>query len=115
MAICQFNRYGYCKFGLNCRHQHVNELCEELDCDYSKCLRRHPKSCKYFRKLGRCKFGDLCSYAHISSADDTSVYGNEGQFRSMTSSFSLMDNIIKNHESEIMSIKVKLNSLEKEN
>ena len=39
--ICNFNKFGFCKFRDRCRKQHVNDKCENSSCDisvYCACL-----------------------------------------------------------------------------
>ena len=35
--VCKFNRGGFCKFKDNCRYRHINEICEDEDCDVNSC------------------------------------------------------------------------------
>ena len=63
--ICNYNKFGFCKFGENCRKQHVNEICEEMSCDVRSCVQRHPRECKFYKEYQRCKFGEWCHFAHI--------------------------------------------------
>ena len=64
-SVCQYFKYGYCRYRENCRHQHVHETCENNDCNISTCNRRHPLPCKYFSVYQRCKFGEFCIYKHV--------------------------------------------------
>ena len=59
---CAFNNYGFCKFKLECRKQHAQNVCENQNCD-KKCVNRHPKSC---RNKDKCKFLKLntCAFNH---------------------------------------------------
>ena len=63
-TICQFSKFGHCRFSVNCRLLHVKEICESESCETSKCPKRHPKACKFYAEYRRCKFGDYCSYSH---------------------------------------------------
>ena len=65
-TVCQFNKFGFCKFGVTCRHLHFSETCENKLCEISNCLKRHPTMCKYFKIYNRCKFGSFCSYVCIN-------------------------------------------------
>ena len=60
---CQHNNKGYCKFGLQCRYQHYNEICEKKICRTKECPARHPKACK---NAQNCKFreNNCCAYRH---------------------------------------------------
>ena len=62
--VCVFNKYGYCKFRLTCRKQHILEICPNQNCEILRCSLRHPKICRYFRDFGMCKFGEWCLFRH---------------------------------------------------
>ena len=62
--VCSFNKFGFCKFGLTCRKQHVSEKCSNKNCEIQKCSLRHPRTCRYFRDFGNCKFGEWCLFNH---------------------------------------------------
>ena len=64
VTVCQFNKYGFCKFGETCRHLHLSETCENKLCETSSCPKRHPKTCRYFSIYNRCKFGSFCFFNH---------------------------------------------------
>ena len=55
----------YCKYKLNFRKRHKDELCpEEHNCKSKECSLRHQKACKYLFIEGVCRFGEGCSYSH---------------------------------------------------
>ena len=62
--ICKFNKMGYCKFKDHCRYMHVNDICEDEECNAISCRKRHPKLCFYFDTYKRCKFGQFCRFLH---------------------------------------------------
>ena len=62
--ICNFFKYGYCKFKMSCKNKHVTLVCNDENCNPSKCDKRHPRLCKYVTKYGRCKLGSICAYSH---------------------------------------------------
>ena len=66
-SICQFFKFGFCKFGTSCRNKHVATICENIQCDVRNCLLRHPRDCKYFRAYNRCKFDSYCMFKHVSN------------------------------------------------
>ena len=68
-SICLYNKYGHCKFGQRCRLQHVDNICDSINCDMHNCRSRHPRICTYFSQFGRCKFADYCSFLHVSKHD----------------------------------------------
>ena len=43
---------------------HVNEACQNPECEIKTCNMRHPRICTYFRDYRRCKFGEYCSFKH---------------------------------------------------
>ena len=63
--ICSYHDNGYCRFKTECKFHHFEEICDKIECERSKCLKRHPKPCKYFRR-NKCKFGDICLFNHKS-------------------------------------------------
>ena len=63
-SVCIHYKFGFCKYGNNCRKRHIEERCESSECDASHCQKRHPRACKYFSEFNRCKFGDYCDYLH---------------------------------------------------
>ena len=69
--ICQYNKFGHCRFGAKCRKQHCDVICESNSCDIFNCENRHPKRCKYWQEYGLCKFGSYCSYVHIASSEES--------------------------------------------
>ena len=63
-TIYRHIKYGYCKYGETCRYLHVNYLCDRSYCEISRCEKRHPRECKYWREYRRCKFNEFWSYSH---------------------------------------------------
>ena len=61
--ICNYHKYGYCKFRENCTLRHVDKICDDKECDIKTCVNRHPRDCPYYRE-NRCKFGTRCSFHH---------------------------------------------------
>ena len=68
--VCRHHKYGFCKFGKNCRTKHNDEVCETNNCEINLCDKRHPRSCRFFTEFGRCKFGDYCRYKHVEVQND---------------------------------------------
>lgn len=61
--ICQYQKYGYCRFKNECNKRHLSSECEDLECKNSKgCEKRHPKRCKRYAS-GNCRF-ENCAYKH---------------------------------------------------
>ena len=68
--ICNFNKFGFCKFSENCRKNHINEKCSKSSCDISTCQLRHPKVCRYLRDYKYCKFGEWCKFLHVEAENN---------------------------------------------
>ena len=62
--VCQFFKYGFCKYRETCRQVHYEEICDVVHCENLNCAKRHPKDCKYFSKFKICKFGSFCLFSH---------------------------------------------------
>ena len=62
--ICNFFKYGYCKFKMSCKNKHVTIVCDDENCNPQKCEKRHPRLCKYISNYGSCKLGSICAYSH---------------------------------------------------
>ena len=72
-GVCKHNQRGYCKFGMQCRKHHINEICQNGNCSLEVCQKRHPNVCKFFSIFGSCKFGEDCAYTHIKSKRENSI------------------------------------------
>ena len=70
--VCNFYKYGHCKFMDLCRNKHVKELCQNEVCEVINCPLRHPKTCRFYLFYGRCKF-EPCSYLHKESEEMTHI------------------------------------------
>ena len=64
-VICQYDKFGYCRYQKECKKRHLSRECEDLDdCANSRsCQKRHPKRCKKYAS-GNCRFGNDCAYKH---------------------------------------------------
>ena len=62
--VCDYFKFGYCKYGERCFKKHVQETCEIINCDVKDCQLRHQKKCSYFQQFKYCKFGAYCQYKH---------------------------------------------------
>ena len=67
--FCLHYKFGFCKHGDRCWKKHIDEKCENQECDGSSCDKRHPRPCKYYRLYKRCKFGDYCAFDHFVPMD----------------------------------------------
>ena len=71
--VCRNNKFSYCKYGENCRFLHINEECDDNNCDISACKKRHPKICRYFRDFRKCKYLDYCRYKHGMNVNNITI------------------------------------------
>ena len=62
--VCLYDKFSYCKNGVKCTRVHLKDVCQNRDCNYRKCDKRHPNPCKFFRMNGYCRFGTRCRYSH---------------------------------------------------
>ena len=69
VKLCEYNKFGHCKYGGKCSFRHNNEKCDKNDCNVTECEKRHPKICIFIRKFGRCKFTSYCSFDHKEPKD----------------------------------------------
>ena len=40
--ICKFFQTGFCKYRKKCKSKHEDKICENSDCNYKSCFKRHP-------------------------------------------------------------------------
>ena len=64
--ICNYYKYGYCKFKDDCENEHENKECTNgsLCNEVRACPFRHPRMCKMMIMEGLCKRGQTCAYNH---------------------------------------------------
>ena len=67
--VCNYEKFGYCRKREECSDFHPKDVCTEKICKISKCRKRHPKACIFFRS-GSCKYGDVCKYSHEDDLKD---------------------------------------------
>ena len=99
---CKYIQFGFCKYGQNCRKQHVDEICDSEGCEIERCFRRHPKQCKFYLFYRNCKFGSCCKFVHKDLAN------SHEDVQSMKSKIEELENALKQNEE-------KVNNLETEN
>ena len=63
-AICQRNKFGFCKYNQQCKLTHSNYICDKKNCKVSRCKKTHPKECLLLSDFGRCKFSEW-AYKHV--------------------------------------------------
>ena len=64
MAVCRFNKFGFCRYGNLCFRKHENRKCENDNCQVKGCPYRHPRKCRYYIEYNNCKFGSYCKFSH---------------------------------------------------
>ena len=62
--VCMFDKFGFCKWGTSCNKVHLKETCLLEECESRKCLKRHPRPCKFLTDRGCCKYGENCRFDH---------------------------------------------------
>ena len=62
--VCLFDKFSFCKNGVKCTRVHLKEVCQDRECDYRNCNKRHSRPCRIFRMNSFCKFGTSCRYSH---------------------------------------------------
>ena len=73
--FCEFNKYGYCKFGDRCPMTHNKFICDKAECPVIEFDFCHPRPCKYFKMYKRCKFSTYCKYNHETWNTLDKIYG----------------------------------------
>ena len=86
--MCNFNKYGFCRYQERCRKFHGKILCENLNCEVRECKLRHPKQCKFLRDYGYCKFGEWCYFSHkelrkMSNAENEELKELKNRFNNL--------------------------------
>ena len=105
VKVCNYNQFGFCKFGDKCRMPHVSELCNDLHCDKKLCEKRHPKECKYFSTYSTCKFGKHCAFKHVESNPQSCIQELSNDLKSLTGSIKEMADKITQLELELYNMK----------
>ena len=105
--MCQFSKYGYCKYKDSCDKRHFNEECQELSsCQNIKnCHKRHPRICKRFILGSHCRFKSDCSYKH---KDTTNKVESE-----LLSIVNALENMVSEMTVKLTSLEMKLKEFEK--
>ena len=111
--LCLYNKYGHCKFRDTCRHQHFNETCEETSCETKKCLKRHPRNCKFYYDFRRCKFGDYRSFSHKTL--ENGISAPENDLKDMKARLATLEELMEEKENKIKCINDKLNTIAEKN
>ena len=75
---CRYFNCGFCKYKSKCKFMHPLEVCEMHmegnQCKDSRCSKRHPKPCKWYKSETGCRRVEACEFSH-----DTLVCKDDGQ------------------------------------
>ena len=77
-----------------------------MNCENRKCLKRHPKTCKYFERYNRCKFGVYCAFAHTENPLVT-------EMKKLKIKYYTLEEDLNTKRNEVFDLKVKVEALEK--
>ena len=124
--VCQFNKFGFCKFQINCFRYHENGKCQNVQCSVRDCSFRHPRECRYFRDYGNCKFGEFCKFNHKAFRNENNIEIDEikkkleelksqidAKNKEINHKNSEIESMSKKVEHKIASIEEKMNVMEK--
>ena len=112
--FCSWFKFGYNKHKEFCRRQHINHLCEKIDCEVLSCSSRHPKTCKFYRDYGKCKFNP-CMFSHVEKENNDQIDILKKENVSILKKLVDIDNSISELESKIQQSEeliTKLNEVE---
>ena len=103
--VCLFDKFSFCKNGVKCLKVHLKEVCQNRECDYRKCNKRHPRPCRFFRENGSCKFGTSCRYSHRVSRE---IEENNKKIESLEKLTDKLSKQAADQEAEIKALKLEL-------
>ena len=106
-TVCNFNKYGFCKYRETCHHLHLSETCDNKLCENSSCPKRHPRVCRYFKIFNQCKFGSFCYYKH--ETEDVITQNDPDEIKAKIVS---LENKVLELETVIREDNVKIKNLE---
>lgn len=108
--VCNYQKYGFCKFKTNCKNEHLEEECQ----DHSTCVsikickRRHPRMCKRYALEKFCRFGSDCAYYH--QVQSTLVSKNDNS--EIESKVIELKKIVKEMSEKILQLETKVQEIE---
>ena len=105
ITYCKYHHFGHCKFGDQCKKQHMDTTCPTFKCMVEDCTFRHPRLCKFFTQFGRCKFGSQCSYLHpVENSSDEEIKALKQEIQILGLKIEEMENVALrlNHLEEII-------------
>ena len=107
--VCLFDKFSFCKNGAKCMKIHLKEVCQNRECDYRKCSKRHPRPCRIFRTNGFCRFGTSCRYSHRLPKE---VEEQNKKIESIEKVNVLLSKQVKDQNDEIKELKLRLIEIE---
>ena len=106
--VCLFDKFSFCKNGVKCSRVHLKEVCQNRECDYRKCNKRHPRPCRFFRLNGFCKFGTSCRYSHRVSKE---VEESNKKIESLEKVTDKLSKQVADQDVEIKALRLELNKI----
>ena len=104
-GVCQYNKYGFCKYQNQCSKIHYKENCDNTCRDVKECPKRHPRPCKIYALENICRFGGKCSYQHVSQPESEESAESSRKIKDLENSVKEMTKLIKHLEDELAEIK----------
>ena len=118
-SVCQFNKFGFCKFRRTCFRNHGETKCENAACKINECPFRHPQACRYFALYKNCKFETFCKFNHekLKDVKDEQIKNIKKELDELRIEIEEKEREINLKEREILqmnkNLQTKLNDLEK--
>ena len=114
-TVCNFNKYGFCKYRETCHHLHLSETCDNKLCENSSCPKRHPRVCRYFKIFNRSKFGSFCFYKH--ETEDVITQNDPDEIKAKIASLEIkvleLEAVIREDNVKIKNLEERSDSLER--
>ena len=109
LEVCNYQKFGFCKFKEQCKKKHLKELCKDLSAcvDPRSCHKRHPRGCKRYALEGFCRFGDGCGYHHKERLPNKSILEVNKKVEELEKALNKMADKIFHLEVELKEIKLK--------
>ena len=96
---------------------HLKEVCQNRECDYRVCNKRHPRPCRIFSINGFCRFGTSCRYSHRPSKEmeeQNKVIEKQNQnIESLRVTTSKLSKQVADQNDELKDLKKKLLEIER--
>ena len=115
--VCLYDKFSFCKNGVKCMKVHLKEVCQNRECDYRMCNKRHPRPCRIFSINGFCRFGTSCRYSHRPSKEmeeQNKVIEKQNQnIESLRVTTSKLSKQVADQNDELKGLKKKLLEIER--